>query len=223
MTTATKTTIVMGLAVMLIGASLAIGESDGQSGGRGGRRQGRGMRGHRPSPKGPYAMLHAPKIGELLRRLDLTDDQRKQARQIRLEARQGLKDIEDKDERRKAHRAAMEAADKKIYDEVLTTEQKAKIDAIRAKKKDIALTDVQEKKIKEIMKAAHDKIYKEVLTDKQRAAVDKAKERCQERREEWREKRKEGGQDGEGRRGRRGGRGKGGEHPGSKGGQTDSE
>lgn len=221
MTTATKTTIVMGLAVMLIGASLAIGESDGPSGGKDGRREGRGMRGHRPpKPRGPFAMLRAPKIGELLRRLDLTDDQRKQVREIRRETRQGIRDIEDKDKRRQAHRAAMKAADKKIYDEVLTAEQKAKVDAARAKKKDIALSDEQDKKIHEIMQAAHDKIYKEVLTDKQREAVDK-----------WKKNRrgrgKGDGKDGEGWRGRRGGHrdggGRGGWRRGPQGGQTDSE
>ncbi len=200
MTTATKTTIVMGLAVMLIGASLAIGESDRPSGDRDGHRQGKGMRGYRKASagRGPYAMLRVPKIGEMLRRLDLTDDQKKQVREIRRETRKGfkdLKDVEDKTERREAHQTAMKAADQKIYNEVLTAEQKAKVDAIRAKKKDIALTDAQEKQIKEIMKAAHDKINKEVLTDKQRAAIKELKAKHQER-----------------RKGR-----KGGEHPSSKG------
>ncbi|MHC4562604.1 MAG: hypothetical protein ACYS8X_07520 [Planctomycetota bacterium] len=140
--------------------------------------------------------------GMFLRGLDLSDEQQAQVKAILSEAEQQAEAAETPE----AKKEIMQAARKKIHDEVLTEEQQAKAEAMRKELRHrkgagmflrgLDLTEEQQAQVKgimaeakkkgeaaetpetkkEIMKAARKKVFDEVLTDEQREKAEKRRD-----------------------------------------------
>lgn len=162
----------VGLVGLATAAAQPAGQEDAQApDGRQGNRQ-RMRQGQGPGRGQRLRRMHRRVAGWIHENLDLTDEQKAQAREIRKAAMEKARAAETPEARREIV--------EKMHDDLrglLTDEQKAKVEEWREENTpNLKLTDEQRKAAQEIRKAAHEKMKAAETPEQRREIMDKMHE-----------------------------------------------